>query len=1113
MRWILILSLSSFLFQSAVAQYAFPVKVNKKWGLINEAGELIQQPIYEAVSEFKKYGYAVMQRDGKVGLLNRKGTEIVPALYEDTKILDSTLIAVMDQSEWMVIDINGNTVLEKGYESVHIWEGRFLGFMKGRKWGLADINGRKICSPKYDELSLLERDYFKTRIGGAYGLIDLQGNIILEPLCDEVAIHSDDLFFFKIGRHWGAVNASGREVIPVNYHQYKDVSAAFISLYRKQAPVLYSVAAERIITEPGYEAFYPFSDSFALCKKERRLGLIAWDGDLVLPVGYEEISAFNSTAFRVKKDLLWGLADRGNNLLLPFEYDYIAPPNNRVFIVKKDKRFGLMNDRFERVIPNKFDRIEIEESQAKAYLGKGMSIFTFDENGSFDEVLEFKDAFMITIGGDKKRARRRPTFLPGANNDFVLENFEWFFSSRDNRWGLRRIDNGAEQIPPTFDWIGIERTLGFTLVGIEKFTYFDFERTSYRFEMVYGIVNNKVGLLVTEINLWDLRLSDFYDKNARVARCVFEDGRHGLISRDPVGKVIQRGYAFIGDFNDGVARVSRKGRISGTTKRKEMSKGLGSLNVFLRDILTINTMMDYTLYDQEFREEAQLICRDCSWGYVDTIGRVVVEPQYSHAEDFASEVGIVALQNKWGLINKTGQALIPCEFDGVGYLEKTENQIIRVHNNKPRYGLIDTLGQLTVKLDYDKLGEFQEGRIAVQRNNRWGFVNKEGREIVPCQFRKVKDFNEGLAAVKTTRKWGFIDQNGDTAIEFKFRRLGNFKNGLAWAYTYKGYGYIDKSGEFSIPPNFNKAYDFEGGIARVMVKGKYGLINENGDYILKPRYSKIGEFNEDGIAIVRYGRDKIRYGIINRSGKLLTNQNFRSIAEFKEGRAAVKYKDGYGFIDSSGKLVVKNEYSRVSDFSNGLAAVQKDGACGYIDKQGVLIVPMDFSKCLDFDEGTAVVYRGYRQGGIIDTLGNFIIEPSINRLLDFSDGRGLVRDDQARFYYITAGADMSEGYYRHAGKFNHGVAAVKSGSRWGVINQRGIEIVPPKYDKIDSFKDGYAKVRIKRFNGLSNLDGNLIIAPEYEYISYVGEGLFRVEQGDKVGYFNSSGDWVWGLRE
>ena len=123
----------------------------------------------------------------------------------------------------------------------------------------------------------------------------------------------------------------------------------------------------------------------------------------------------------------------------------------------------------------------------------------------------------------------------------------------------------------------------------------------------------------------------------------------------------------------------------------------------------------------------------------------------------------------------------------------------------------------------------------------------------------------------------------------------------------------------------------------------------------------------------------------------------------------------------------------------------------------------------------------------------------------------MVRDEKYRFYYITEQAGLYDGFYQRATEFKHGVAVVQVGGKWGIINQRGIEIIPPKYDKIESFENGYAKVRIKGFNGLSNLKGELIVDPDYEYISYAGEGLFRVEQGDKIGYFDMDGRWVWSL--
>ena len=1078
---------------------------------MNAEGALILPPDYDGIGEFKKFGYAVMQKKGAVGMIDYKGNEIVSPQYDDIKILDSILIAVMDDMEWMVLNIKGEVILEKGYEKVHVWEGRFLGFMKGKKWGVADINGKKICSPKYDEIKLEKDKYFKTRVKENYGLISLYGKVILEPLCDNIKVYSDSLFFYEIEKSWGAVDQTGREVIPSNYDDFKKVSTNFISLTRNKKRYLYSIPEVAIVTDGEYHDYFPFSNDYALASKDLKLGLLDLKGKLVLPLLYEEISTFDKDRFRAKKADLWGIVGFNDEVILPFEFEYIAPPKERIIIYKEKGLLGLLDGNLEKAVDPEWDKIEITEGQAKALKGKEFSIFYFDEEGIIQDENSFKELITIKIGGENRVARRTWTTIDRINPN-ILENFEWFYSGRARRFGLRRLDDGSIQIEPTFHNIQVEKELGFTIVGIEKLGYFDYERTSYRFESVHGIVNNEMGLLVSPVNLWDVRIKDF-DDGSRVARCLNENGRYGLVSRDPIGLIVEKDYAFIGEFHNGLARMSKKGRVSGSTKSKDKDRGLGNLEIALNDMIAINSLLDYTLYDREFETEAQIVCEDCTWGYVDTTGEVVVQPQYSFARDFVNEVGIVSLENKWGLISTTGKSLVPCEYDGLHFMESTGNSILRIYNNNQKFGLIDTLGQVTVNLKYDEIGAFREGRLAVKRNGLWGFVNLDGREVVPPRFKKVNNFHDGLASVKTSRKWGFIDQNGDTEIDFKFRRLGNFKDGLAWAYTYKGTGYINTDAKMVIPTDFNKAFDFEGDVARVVVNGKFGLIDREGNFVQKPKYTDIAAFNEYGVAIVRYGNDRIRYGLIDKSGKLVTKQNFRSIRPFKEGFAAVKYRNGYGFINPKGALVIDDTYSKVSNFADGRAAVQRDGQCGYIDKAGREVVGLEFSKCLDFDEGKAVVYRGYRQGGIIDTLGNFIIEPTLNRILDFSDGRGLVRDKNARFYYITQEADRSDAYYQRAGEFNHGVAVVQSKGRWGVINQKGIEIIPPKYDRIESFEGGYAKVGIKRFNGLTNLKGELIIQPEYEYISYVGEGLFRVEQGDKIGYFNTDGRWVWGLKE
>lgn len=1091
----------------AHAQPYFPIKVNKKWGLINAEGQIVLQPNYDAIGEFKRFGYAVMQQFGGVGLLNSKGKEIIPPRYDDLKVLDSTLIAVMRDGDWSVLNLNGEIVLPKGYERVTVLSNQYISYRRGEKWGIVDHHGNVISEPRYDEVTLAENNLFLVRKGGKLGLVNADGSETLPGIADEISFFNDSLIFYKSGNNWGAVDEKGANLVPPKYEAYSKISDTFIKLISNNRTFVFSLACNSVITQGDYDDYYSFSRKYLIVKKNRQLGLIDWCGTLVLKPQYFEIQSYESDYFRVNFRGKWGVVQANDKAVTKFEYDYIAPLRGSIGIVKKSNHFGVVNYRGEEVVDLKFNRIEIEDNRVKAYTRNGgaseetLTVLDFDEEGKLTGSGSFDKHLSIRISGkpaEKPRRRADP-------NDYVLDQFEWFYSPVNDRWGLRRLADGGIQIEPTFSFVNVIKELGFTLVGIEQSNRYEFERTTFRFDMVYGLVKNDVGLLVTEMEFWDVRLEDFYDGHS-VARCVLSNGRHGLITR--IGKIIRKDFAYIGAFRNGVARMSIKGKLSGSMKDRNT---LGNISTYLNGLQTISSMVDYTQYDQLFQKEALLTCEGCEWGYVDSTGKIVVEPRFTFAQDFVNNVGIVECNNKWGMVNRLGNATIPCEYDGIEFLENTDNQMVRVYVQQPKYGLVDTLGQLTVDAVYEEIGSFNEGRLAVKRNGLWGYVNAEGLEVIPCRFREVSNFSGGLAAVKIGRQWGFIDKQGDVAIDFKYNRAGNFKAGIAWVTTTDGTGYINRKEEFVIPPKFEKAFDFEGDLARVVEDGKFGLIDRQGRFVSKPRYTTIEPFNRHGLAIASYGKDWTRYGIINQQGDLITNQPYNEIQAYAEGLAVVKIRENYGFIDTTGRMVIAAEYSKASSFSEGRAMVQKDGNCGYVNYTGDAVIPFQFSKCLDFQEGKAVVYKGIRRAGLVDLAGTLIIEPSLDRLLQFREGRGLVRDNDYRFYYITEQANLYNGFYEKATEFKHGVAVVQVKGKWGIINRKGIEIIPPKYDMIDTFENGYAKVRIEGFTGLSNLSGHLIVEPDFEYISYAGDGLFRVEQGDKVGYFDQNGSWVWTL--
>jgi serine/threonine-protein kinase len=51
------------------------------------------------------------------------------------------------------------------------------------------------------------------------------------------------------------------------------------------------------------------------------------------------------------------------------------------------------------------------------------------------------------------------------------------------------------------------------------------------------------------------------------------------------------------------------------------------------------------------------------WGYIDSTGNMVIEPQFDNAYEFSDGIATVRIADKWGFIDMTGQHVIDPQFD------------------------------------------------------------------------------------------------------------------------------------------------------------------------------------------------------------------------------------------------------------------------------------------------------------------------------------------------------------------------------------------------------------------------------------------------------------------
>ncbi|KFF13044.1 hypothetical protein IW15_09755 [Chryseobacterium soli] len=109
---------------------------------------------------------------------------------------------------------------------------------------------------------------------------------------------------------------------------------------------------------------------------------------------------------------------------------------------------------------------------------------------------------------------------------------------------------------------------------------------------------------------------------------------------------------------------------------------------------------------------------------------------------------------------------------------------------------------------------------------------------------------------------------------------------------------------------------------------------------------------------------------------------------------------------------------------------------------------------------------------------------SVRRLVDNEDepNMGLI-DKQGKIVVATKYDGISIG-------FTNGFCQVGLDHNWGIVDDKGKEILPPVYSDIQAEKDGIFRISKDNKYGFADKIGKILVPPTYESVSYAGEGLF-----------------------
>ena len=151
----------------------------------------------------KDYSLRV-ERDGKWGLIDNNGSIVVQPMWEEVDFFESNLASVKQDGKWGLIDRTGKLVIKPQWEAVRsqLLAENIVAAKQSGKWGLFDITGKAVAQPQWDELSSFSEGLSAARLNDKWGLIDYTGRTICPPKWDWTEPPHDGLMRVRDGKKW-----------------------------------------------------------------------------------------------------------------------------------------------------------------------------------------------------------------------------------------------------------------------------------------------------------------------------------------------------------------------------------------------------------------------------------------------------------------------------------------------------------------------------------------------------------------------------------------------------------------------------------------------------------------------------------------------------------------------------------------------------------------------------------------------------------------------------------------------------------------------------------------------------------------------------------------------
>lgn len=294
---------------------------------------------------------------------------------------------------------------------------------------------------------------------------------------------------------------------------------------------------------------------------------------------------------------------------------------------------------------------------------------------------------------------------------------------------------------------------------------------------------------------------------------------------------------------------------------------------------------------------------------------------------------------------------------------------------------------------------------------------------------------------------------------------------------------------------------YEKSVLRYKKDNSYGIVDFEVNEITKPIYEEIKSlpYKEGEILVKKDGK----YGVINRKGIQMVDIKYDEIigdgyfdSNYKNAGYIVGTKEDngykYGYIRNDGKTLLKQEFNdiiRINEIKENdeiYLIASKNGKTG-LYKNNKQVIPCEYQSLEYYEDANLLVAKKNDRYGIINMNGDTLIAVE-NKDISVKGIHIIATNDSGSNEYDFNGSIIKDTKYKSVTpvKNTEFFITVDKSNRYGLINQKGTEVIENKYAYLEYLTGKYFAVyNDSNKIGVIDNNGKIILDIKYDVMQKI----------------------------